>query len=55
MVFGLCATRVIGFIIAFVKDVVASQKVERTSNSGVLSEDVDRSQLDAATEEKKTI
>jgi hypothetical protein len=55
MVFGICATRVIGFTVTFAKDViVASQRGEKASNLGAVNEDVDGSRVDATTGKEKT-
>ena len=55
MVFGMCATRVIGFVIGFVKDVVsANQSVEaanETSSGG--SEEFAGPRFEEIVEEKK--
>lgn len=55
MVFGICATRVIGFTVSFVKDAVtASRRGQVASNTGTSGEGVDGSRLDAATGKEKT-
>jgi hypothetical protein len=53
MVFGMCATRVIGFVIGFVKDIVASRKVVEVSNTN--GENVAGPKIEEVTTEKKTI
>jgi hypothetical protein len=52
MVFGMCANRVIGFVVAFVKDVVAAKwGVEGSSTKNVAGPRFE----EIPTEEKKTI
>jgi hypothetical protein len=52
MVFGMCANRVIGFAVAFVKDVVAAKNgVERSNTETVAGPKFE----EITTEEKKTI
>jgi hypothetical protein len=56
MIFGICATRVIGFVIGFVKDVVAAnQSVEAKSETGSGgSEGFAGPRFEEIVEEKKT-
>ena len=51
MIFGMCATRVIGFVVTFVKDVVEvrMQRVNAPVNAGPRVEEV------TSDESKKTI
>ena len=55
MVFGMCATRVIGFVIGFVKDVVsANQSVEAANEpSSEGSEEFAGPRFEEIVEEKK--
>ena len=53
MVFGICANRVIGFVVRFVKDVVASRKVVEVSSTN--GENVAGPKIEEVTTEKKTI
>jgi hypothetical protein len=56
MVFGMCATRVIGFVIGFVKDVVsANQSVEAANepSSGGSEEEFAGPRFEKIVEEKK--
>lgn len=51
MVFGMCANRVIGFAVAFVKDIVAAKgEVEATN-----TENIAGPRFEDITTEKKTI
>ena len=56
MVFGMCANRVIGFVVGFVKDVIASNRVVEVSKNGDESISGEpRFEEVTTTEEKKTI
>ena len=52
MVFGMCATRVIGFVVGFVQDIVALKKIPVANATGV-SGRARFEEVSSSTQEKK--